>query len=473
MIWSIAWKNIWRSKIRSLVVIFAVMIGIFSAVMMVGIMQGWINQRVHDALHNEISHVQIHNPKFMLNEDIHLTIPDYQKAIDTIKNTPGVKAYSSRVKIFALAQSDWASTGFSLNGINPKEEENVTDIHDKIILGDYFKEEEGLPSIVIGNKIAENLRLLNYEVSDEKVNQLDNKKFKQDIKDSLMNLKGTRYRTEKDFKLALEQALPKPEFKKEADYLIKYFSFYRLRAKITVTTQNLKGDLVLLAFRVKGIYKTTDGMFNGTAAFVNEDVLKKELGLGKNDFHEIAILSDNEEKGVELADILKAKLPGYSVMSWKEISPELSYYSEFMNLMDYIFICIFLLALSFGIINTMLMSVLERVKELGMLMAVGMNKKRVFSMIMLESIFLTLTGAIVGMILSNIAVTSLGHTGINLSMWAEGLEAIGYASIIYPYVPFNIFIGVTLLVILTGILSSIWPARKALRLNPVEALRTE
>ena len=473
MIWSIAWKNIWRNKVRSLVVIFAVMVGIFSAVMMVGIMQGWINQRIHDTLHNEISDVQIHNPKFMLNEDIHLTIPDYQKVIDTIKNTPGIKAYTSRVKLFALAQSDWASTGFSLNGINPAEEKKVTDIHDKIILGDYFKEEEGIPSIVIGNKIAENLRLLNYEITDEKLNQLDDKKFKKYIKDSLLKLKGTRYRTEKDFKLALEHALPKPEFKEEADYLIKYFSFYRLRAKITVTTQNMQGDLVLLAFRVKGIYKTTDGMFNAMVAFVNEDALKKELGLGKDDFHEIAILSTNEEKGVELAEKLKAKLSGYSVMSWKEISPELSYYSEFMNLMDYIFICIFLLALSFGIINTMLMSVLERVKELGMLMAVGMNKQRVLSMSMLEAIFLTLTGAIVGMIFSALAVTSLSHTGINLSMWAEGLEAIGYASIIYPYVPVDIFIGVTLLVILTGILSSIWPARKALRLNPVEALRTE
>ncbi len=473
MIWSIAWKNIWRNKIRSLVVIFAVMIGIFSAVLLVGIMQGWINQRVHDTLHNEISHVQIHNPKFILNEDIHLTIPDYQKVIDTIKNTPGIKAYCSRVKLFALAQSDWASTGFNLNGINPEKEKKVTDIHNKIILGDYFKENEGLPSIVIGDKIAENLRLLNYEITDNKVNQLDNKKFNQNVKDSLLILKGTRFRTEKDFKLALEKMLPKPEFKKEADYLINYFSFYRLRAKITVTTQNLNGDLVLLAFRVKGIYKTTDGMFNSSAAFADENVLKKELGLGKDDFHEIAILSENEENGVELAEKLKAKLPGYSVMSWKEISPELSYYSEFMNLMDYIFICIFLLALSFGIINTMLMSVLERMKELGMLMAVGMNKKRVFSMIMLESILLTLSGAIVGMILSSITVSSLSHTGINLSMWAQGLEAIGYASIIYPYVPFNIFIGVTLLVILTGILSSIWPARKALMLNPVEALRTE
>jgi ABC-type antimicrobial peptide transport system permease subunit len=108
-----------------------------------------------------------------------------------------------------------------------------------------------------------------------------------------------------------------------------------------------------------------------------------------------------------------------------------------------------------------------------MLMAIGMNKRRVFSMIMLESAFLTLTGAVIGLILSGVVANITHRTGINLDMWAEGLEAIGYSSIVYPVVTLSNYIGIVTLVIITGIVSSIWPARKALKLNPAEALRTE
>jgi ABC-type antimicrobial peptide transport system permease subunit len=121
----------------------------------------------------------------------------------------------------------------------------------------------------------------------------------------------------------------------------------------------------------------------------------------------------------------------------------------------------------------MLMAVLERTKELGMLMAIGMNKLKVFKMIMLESVLLTFTGGIIGMIISKLLIEYFGKTGINFSMWAEGFEAMGYASIIYPSLSWDLFIGIIILVIITGILSSIWPAAKAIKLNPAEAIRNE
>jgi ABC-type antimicrobial peptide transport system permease subunit len=119
------------------------------------------------------------------------------------------------------------------------------------------------------------------------------------------------------------------------------------------------------------------------------------------------------------------------------------------------------------------MVILERVKELGMLMAVGMNKLRIFSMIVFETVFLSLTGGIVGVILSYVAVLITHKTGINISNWSQGLEAMGFDSIVYPGITLPMLINVTLLVICTGIIASIYPARKALKLNPADALRTE
>jgi ABC-type antimicrobial peptide transport system permease subunit len=138
-----------------------------------------------------------------------------------------------------------------------------------------------------------------------------------------------------------------------------------------------------------------------------------------------------------------------------------------------IFIGIVMLALAFGIINTMMMAILERTKELGMLMAIGMNRRRVFSMIMLETIFLTLVGAMTGMLSGWVIVSVLGRSGIHFSTWGEGFEAIGFAAIVYPVIKPGFFLIITVMVIVTAIISSVWPARKALKLIPVEALRTE
>lgn len=132
---------------------------------------------------------------------------------------------------------------------------------------------------------------------------------------------------------------------------------------------------------------------------------------------------------------------------------------------------IILLALCFGIINTMMMSVLERNRELGMLMAVGMSKRRIFTMIMLETILLSLTGAFIGMCFASIIIQYYNKVGFDLSIFASGMEKFGMKAIIHPFLTLSFYIILTVMVILTGIISSLIPARRALKLKPVEAIR--
>jgi len=177
------------------------------------------------------------------------------------------------------------------------------------------------------------------------------------------------------------------------------------------------------------------------------------------------------------ASVVKRKLlqttPQNSVSTWKELAPDAAMMNDYMVMYYFIFIGIILLALAFGIINTMMMAILERTKELGMLMAIGMNRKKVFKMIMLETTFLTGVGASAGIFAGWGLVEILAETGIRFSAWGEGFEAMGFSAVVYPFITVDFFIFIVLMVIVTSILASIGPARKALKLNPVETLRTE
>lgn len=116
------------------------------------------------------------------------------------------------------------------------------------------------------------------------------------------------------------------------------------------------------------------------------------------------------------------------------------------------------------------MAVLERTKELGMLMAIGMNKSKVFLMIVIETIYLSLIAAPFGLLAGYWNVSYYAEKGVDLSAYSEGLEAFGYSQYLYPYLDSQVYFVVTVGVVLTALLGALYPAWKAVKLNPVEAL---
>jgi len=196
-------------------------------------------------------------------------------------------------------------------------------------------------------------------------------------------------------------------------------------------------------------------------------------GIGEGQYHRIIARLENDDLTDGVTPVIRESLPEYEVMNWKEIQPDLAMIADYINQIYAIFMILILAALAFGIVNTMLMAVLERTRELGMLAAIGMNRRRVFMMIMLESIFLSFVGGVAGMAVSGIVIAITGHTGINLVKYSEGMEAFGYSAHLYPVIGAEFFVTLTVLIVITGIVSAIYPARKALKLNPVEALRGE
>ncbi len=247
----------------------------------------------------------------------------------------------------------------------------------------------------------------------------------------------------------------------------------RLRSKVVVTLQQMDGTITRAQFRVVGIFKTSNSVYDETNVFVRDSDLKGLIDLGEDRAHEIAVLlTDNSLLNTVDAN-LKSLYPDLDVKTWRELLPDVSLIEESMDFSMYVVMGIILLGLLFAIINTMLMAVLERIKELGMLMAVGMNKLRVFSMIVLETVFLSITGGILGIIVGSLLTWLTRHTGIDLSAWSQAYEAMGFATIVYPVISIGIVIKITVMVVITGILAALYPGIKALRFKPAEALRID
>lgn len=242
--------------------------------------------------------------------------------------------------------------------------------------------------------------------------------------------------------------------------------------KVIITVNNLDTVQISERYDICGIFNTGNDMFDGQFLFVKKDYLDKQLDMPENSAHEIAVLLHNTDETGSVTQSLSELLDPLEVLSFKQISPELSMLIDTMDQYMMIFIIIILAALCFGIINTMLMVILERVKELGMLKAVGMNQWMIFRMVVMESVLLSLTGGIVGIIFGYIVVRLSAINGIPLDAFGEGLEGMGYATLVFPEITFPQLINIAVLVIFTGIISAIYPALRAIRLNPAEALRT-
>ncbi|RMG19955.1 MAG: ABC transporter permease [Bacteroidetes bacterium] len=243
-----------------------------------------------------------------------------------------------------------------------------------------------------------------------------------------------------------------------------------VRKKVVLTFQDINGNITAGAFRIAGIYKTINSKYDEANVFVRAEDLQPLLGID-GQVHEVALLLHKQDELEAVKSSLAAAYPTLMVEDWKDLAPDLKLMAESMGTFMQVFMAIFMLGMAFGIINTMLMAVLERTRELGMLMAIGMNKLRVFLMIMLETVFLALVGGPLGIFMAFVLVSYFGKVGIDLSMFAEGLSSFGMTNMVYTYIDPHFYWDIGVMVVMTAMISAIYPAIKALRLKPVEAVR--
>ncbi len=244
-------------------------------------------------------------------------------------------------------------------------------------------------------------------------------------------------------------------------------------SRIVLTFQDMEGEMVSASFRVEGIFRTSSTSYEKGTLFV-EATRFNEL-LGKSDLvTEMAVRLHHDRDTPSVAGELKKAFPDLLVRSWQEMAPDLLFVVEYTEASLVWIVAIILLGVAFGILNTILMSVMERTRELGMLLSVGMSRLRIFMMVVLETVFLSLTGGAAGLLASIVLVNWLHTAGIDLAViGGEALRDFGFSPYIYPELTISYYLKVTGMVVFFAILASIYPARKATRLQPAEAVRKE
>ncbi len=241
--------------------------------------------------------------------------------------------------------------------------------------------------------------------------------------------------------------------------------------KIVAMATALDGHIGSDVFRIVGLYQSFSSEFDKIYIYIPLAEAQEMLALD-GDVSEVAIILRNRDQLDRVQQELQRELgSSYEVLTYPEILPFLVLQLDLFQESMFVFYAIIGIALIFGIINTMLMSVFERMTEFGVLKAIGMRNARLVVMILLEALLLGAIGTAGGFVIGYILYLPLSHSGINLSMFSASLNSFGVGAIIYPVLTVEGVLNALLIIPLIAVLGAIYPALKAARFRPVAAIR--
>ena len=245
----------------------------------------------------------------------------------------------------------------------------------------------------------------------------------------------------------------------------------RLGKRVVIMSQDPDNNIRERGFRIVGIYRARLPALEEFNVYAARETLQKLLRI-EGRISQLILVGDDYRDIAPLYRRLDQLLPStLQARTWYQVD---SYLAAMFNMMDgfvLVWVIIIFLALSFGLVNTLVMAIFERVREIGLIQALGMRPGLIVCQILLESLLLLLIGLGIGNGLALITIKPL-ESGLDISVVAEGMAMMGASSILYPKLTTADLLLANSIVIVLGILTSILPAWRAARLDPVRALNT-
>ena len=239
--------------------------------------------------------------------------------------------------------------------------------------------------------------------------------------------------------------------------------------RVVVMSQDPDNNIADRGFRVVGIFKARLEAREEAFIYVGKKTAQKMLKVSGK-VSEIAANGDDSRNVQALLQLLVKAAPEHTeALTWEQLDQYLGLMLGVMDGFVLVFMIVIFLALSFGMINTLMMAVFERVREIGLMQALGMRPSAILYQVLMESMILLVLGLAIGNVAALATLLPL-LDGIDLSMVAEGLEMAGMSSVLYPALNMSDFILASVVVIVLGLLTSLLPAWRASQYHPVEAI---
>ncbi len=242
---------------------------------------------------------------------------------------------------------------------------------------------------------------------------------------------------------------------------------------LVLLAQAADGSMGAEKYRISGIFRSgSPELDRGMVYLLRHDA--QELFALDGRITEAALLLDSSRRVPEVTQRLAAQLGGadLEVLPWYVVEP---YIQQFIDLDDaffYVIVLILFIVISAGILNTILMSVFERVREFGVMMSLGMKPRQVVWLVVQEAALLGLVSMAIGGLIGSALTLYYAAEGMNFAKWAEGAAALGMTTAIaYPKLTAANLVLSNISVLAVVMLVSLYPAARAARLRPVEAVR--
>ena len=241
--------------------------------------------------------------------------------------------------------------------------------------------------------------------------------------------------------------------------------------KLVLMSQDTNQEIASRSFHIVGVFRAEMESTEKQFVFVNRAAAQKMLKLD-NGISEISILLPEDVESRKIYNQLKSALPSdqFEIHDWQELLPFQTAYLRILDGFMWFWFLIVFVAMGFGIVNTTLMAVFERMREFGLMKALGMKPWWILREVLVESFLILICGIFIGNCLGFLSIYALSGTGIDLSALAAGAEYAGMSRIIYPAVAIKDVMVANLTVLLLGLLVSLYPAIKAARFTPIQAL---
>ncbi len=421
MIHTMAWRNLWRRKQRTLFTALAMGVGVALSMGSMALQAGIFSEVFDEMVTDTLGHVQVHHPKYPSLKHLHDTLPNAQSLLNKAESIQDVRVVAPRLFSVALVGSETQSAGALIMGVDPERETKLSEIDLELISGQWLSKQPK-HEMTLGIELAEELGV---QLNDE----------------------------------------------------------------LALVGQDAYGGVAQGLFKVVGLIESglteldQAGVWlhltDAQDLFALDDQVHELIIVGGHSAQEAMNFGKGQKQVQAFKKLINTALneqkEGSShllIQTWREARPSVSQLMDTQQASAYIMLIIVLAVAAIGVLNTMLMNIYERSRELGVMLALGVKPGQVRQLIFTESFYLASLALLMGLMLGGLIDYLLATYGLDFSVDGKGLSYGGVRLSPRLYGIFEqsaLWLSVFALYSMT-LLASIWPAFKASRIEPIQAI---